>query len=106
MIVLNCGKPTFISLPFSPPICRSKSAKFELCTTSPSMIIFMQTALPYLFLFLFFFTKSGGRNNAKNASQYTFKNNTTQYAKKNKKKRKDNVWTFTTIFAVRHPSSS
>ena len=51
------------------------------------------------------FSKSGGRNNAKYAFQYTFKNKTTQYAKKKKPKRKNNVWTFTTIFEVGHPSS-
>ena len=56
MIVLHCGKPTFISLPVSPPIYRSKSAKFQLCTTARSIIIFMRTALPYLnFDFVFFY---------------------------------------------------
>ena len=55
MIVLLCGKPTFISLPVSPPIYRSKSAKFQLCTTAWSIIIFMPTARPYLcFVFVFF----------------------------------------------------
>ena len=34
MIVLYCGKPRFISLPVSPPIYGSKSAKFQLCTTA------------------------------------------------------------------------
>ena len=55
MIVLPCGKHTFVSLPVSPPIYRSKSAKFQLSTTARSIIIFMRTALPYLwsvFLFL------------------------------------------------------
>ena len=42
------------------------------------MIIFTRTVL----LCLYFFSKSGGRNNAKNAFQYTFKNETTQYPKK------------------------
>ena len=58
MIVLPCGKHTFVSLPVSPPIYRSKSAKFQLCTTARSIIIFMRTALPYLcfvFAFCFFF---------------------------------------------------
>ena len=105
MIVLHCRKPTFISLPVSPPMYGSKSAKFQLCTTAGSIIIFMRTWLPYLcFVFVcFFFSKSGGQNNAKYAFQNTFKNNTTQYAKKKKKKRKNNVWTFTTIFAVGQP---
>ena len=31
---------------------------------------------------LFFFSKSGGRNNAKYSFQYSFKNNTTQYARR------------------------
>ena len=30
MIVLHCRKPRFLSLPVSPPIYRSKSAKFQL----------------------------------------------------------------------------
>ena len=49
MIVLHCGKSTFSSLPVSPPIYRSKSGKFQLCTTAQSIIIliFMRTALPY-----------------------------------------------------------
>ena len=54
MIVLHCGKTTFISLPVSPPIYRSKSAKFQLCITARSIIIFMRTARPYLcFVFVF-----------------------------------------------------
>ena len=58
MIVLHCGKPTFISLPVSPPIYRSKSGKFQLCTTARSIIIFMRTALPYLnFDFVFFYIR-------------------------------------------------
>ena len=51
MIVLQCGKAT---VPL--PIYRSKSAKFQLCTTARSIIIFMRTALPYLcFVFVFAF---------------------------------------------------
>ena len=47
----------------------------------------MRTALPHLcFVFVSVFSKSGGRNNAKYALQYTFNNNTTQYAKKEEKK--------------------
>ena len=89
MIVLQCGKAT---VPLS--IYRSKSAKFQLCTTARSIIIFMRTALPYLcfvfvFAFCFFFSNSGGRNKAKYSFQYTFKNNTTQYAKKRLRKKKE-----------------
>ena len=106
MIVLHCGKPRFLSLPVSPPIYRSTSAKLQFSITARSIIIFRRTALPYLF-FVFAFSKSGSRNNAKSASQYTVNNNTTQYAKKKEKNlRKNNVWTYTTIFAVGHPSSS
>ena len=47
----------------------------------------MPTALPDLcFVFVFFFSKSGGQNNPKYAFQYTFNNNTTQYTKKEGKK--------------------
>ena len=54
MIVLHCGKPKFLSLPISPLIYRSKSAKFQLRTTA-RIIIFMRTALPYLcFVFVYF----------------------------------------------------
>ena len=105
MIVFHCGKPKFISLPVSPPIYRSKSAKFRLCTTVRSITIFSRTALPHL-CFVLFVSKFGGRNNVKYAFQDTFNNNTTQNAKNKKKKRKNNVWTFTTMFAVGHPSSS
>ena len=51
MIVLHCGKPRFLSLPVSSPIYWSKSAKFQLCITARSIIIFRRTALPFcLFL--------------------------------------------------------
>ena len=106
MIVLHCGKLTFISLPVSPPIYRSKSAKFQLCITARRIIIFRRTAPGHICSLFLSFSKCGRRNNAKSAFQYTVNNNTTQYAKKKKKKRKNNVWTFTTIFAVGHPSSS
>ena len=48
MIFLHHGKPNFISLAVSPPIYRSKSAKFHLCTTARGKIIFMRTSLPNL----------------------------------------------------------
>ena len=57
-------------------------------------------------ILFFFFSKSGGRNNGKYAFQYTFKNNTTRYAKKRKKKRKTKECTFTMVFAMGAPSSS
>ena len=40
MIVLHCRKPRFLSLAVSPPIYRSKSAKFQLCITARRIIIF------------------------------------------------------------------
>ena len=58
MIVLHCGKPRFLSLPVALPICRSKSAKFQLCITARSIIIFRRTALPYLFFVFVFFSVS------------------------------------------------
>ena len=85
-------KTHIYSLPVFPPIYRSKSAKFQPCTTARSIVIFMRTALPYLcFVFVCFFSKSGGRNNAKYAFQYTFKNNTTQYAEKKKKRKQQRM---------------
>ena len=62
-------KLKFISLPVKFPAARSK---FQFCTTARSCV--------------FFFSKSSGRNNAKHAFQYTFKNNTTQYAKQEEEK--------------------
>ena len=44
MIVLHCRKPRFLSLPVSPPIYRSKSAKFQLCIMARIVIIFGRTA--------------------------------------------------------------
>ena len=64
--VLHRGKPNFFSLPASPP-------KYMSCTGE----------------FVFFFLKSGGRNDAKYAFQSPFKNNTTQFAKRKKKKKKE-----------------
>ena len=100
--VIHRGKPKFISLPVKFPADRSK---FQFCTTttrSKLIRIFTRTVLPCLC----FLSKSSGRNNAKYAFQYTFKNNTTQYVKMKTKERKNKVGTFTTIFAVGYPSSS
>ena len=77
MIVLHCRKHRFLSLPVSQQIYRSKSAKFQLCITARRIIIFKRTAPGHIrFLFLSF-SKSGQRNNAKSAFQYTVSNNTT-----------------------------
>ena len=99
--VIHRGKNKFISFPVKFHADRSK---YQFCTTttrSKLIIIFTRTAV-----FVFFFSKSSGRNNAKYAFQYTFKYNTTQYTKKKKKKRRNRVKTFTTIFAVGYLSSS
>ena len=81
-------------------------SRFQLCIMDRRIIIFRQTAPGHICSLFLSFSKSGRRNNAKSAFQYTVNNNTTQYAKKKKKKRKNNVWTFKTIFSVGHPSSS
>ena len=99
--VIHCGKNKFISLPVKFHADRSK---FQFCTTitrSKLIINFTRTVLTSL---CFFFSKSSCRNNAKYAFQYTFKDKTTKYAKRKKKKRKNTVRTFTTIFAVGYPS--
>ena len=76
-------------------VCRLHSTTAR----SKVIIIFKLTVLPRLCQF---FPKSSGLNNA---FLYTFKSNITQYAKEKKKKRKNKVGTFTTIFAVGYPSN-
>ena len=65
----------------SPPIDQN----FSSVLRRSIIIIFERTVPP---CFWFYFSKSSGRNNAKYAFQYTFKNNTTRYAK-NKKEKKE-----------------
>ena len=77
MIVLHCRKPRFLSFPVSPQIYRSKSAKFQLCITARRIIIFWRTAPGHICSLFLSFSKSGRRNNAKSAFQYTVNNNTT-----------------------------
>ena len=55
MIVLHCRKPRFLSFPVSPPIYRSKSAKFQLCITARRIIIFGQTAPGHICSLFFLF---------------------------------------------------
>ena len=75
MIVLYCRKPKFLSLPVSPPIYRSKSV--SALYYGPKNNNFQANCTgPYLF-FVYSFSKSGRRNNAKSAFQYTVNNNTT-----------------------------
>ena len=71
-------------IPFPFPFKRPRRL---LCTTARSIINFMRTALSCL---CFFFCKSGGRNNAKYAFQYTFKHclKMTPHNMKKKKKKK------------------
>ena len=83
--VIHRGKPKFISLPVKFPADRSK---FQFCTTttrSKLIRIFTRTVLPCLC----FLSKSSGRNNAKYAFQYSFKDNTAQYAKKEEEEKKE-----------------
>ena len=58
-------------------ICRSKSAKFQLCITARTIIIFRRTAPGQICSLFLSFSNSGRRNNAKSAFQYTVNNNTT-----------------------------
>ena len=85
MIVLHCRKPRFLSLPVSPPIYRSKSV--SALYYGPKNNNFQANCTRPCICSLFLsFSKSGRRNNAKSAFQYTVNNNTTQYEKKKKKK--------------------
>ena len=68
IMIVHCWKPIPVD------IYRSKSAKFQLCVTARTIIIFRQTDICSLLLS---FSKSGRRNNAKSAFQYTVNNNTT-----------------------------
>ena len=77
MIVLHCRKPRFLSLLVSSPIYRSKSAKIQLCITARRITIFRRTARGHICSLFLSFSKSGSRNNAKSAFQYTVNNNTT-----------------------------
>ena len=68
IMIFHCWKP------IPADIYRSKSAKFQLCVTARTIIIFRRTDICSLFLS---FSKSGRRNNAKSAFQYTVNNTTT-----------------------------
>ena len=68
IMIVHCRKP------IPADIFTSKSAKFQLCITARTIIIFRRTDICSLFLS---FSKSGRRNNAKSAFQYTVNNNTT-----------------------------
>ena len=65
MIVLHCRKPRFLSLPVSPQIYRSKSAKFQLRITARIIVIFRRTAPAHICSLFLSFSKCGRRNNAK-----------------------------------------
>ena len=67
IMIVHCRKP------IPTDICTSKSAKFQLWFTAQT-IIFRRTDICSLFLS---FIKSGRRNNAKSAFQYTVNNKTT-----------------------------
>ena len=68
IMIVHCRKP------MPADICTSKSAKFQLCITARTIIIFRRTDICSLFLS---FSKSGRRNNVKSAFQYTVNNSTT-----------------------------
>ena len=68
IMIVHCRKP------MPGDIRTSKSAKFQLCITARTIIIFRRTDICSLFLS---FSKSGRRNNAKSAFQCTVNNNTT-----------------------------
>ena len=88
IMIVHCRKPIPADI-----ICRSKSEKFQLCITDRTIIIFQRTTPGQICSLFLSFSKSGRRNNAKSAFQYTVNNNTTYYAKKKKKKKtKNNVW--------------
>ena len=71
IMIVHCRKP------IPADICRSKSAKFQLCITARRIIIFRRTAPGHICSLFLSFSKSGRRNNAKSAFQYTVNNNTT-----------------------------
>ena len=71
IMIVHCRKP------IPADICRSKSAKFQLCITARTIIIFRRTAPGQICSWFLSFSKSGRRNNAKSAFQYTVNNSTT-----------------------------
>ena len=71
IMIVHCRKP------IPADICRSKSAKFQLCITARTIIIFRRTAPGQICSLFLSFSNSGRRNNAKSAYQYTVNNNTT-----------------------------
>ena len=71
IMIVHCRKP------IPADICRSKSAKFQLCITARRIIIFRRTAPGHICSLFLSFSKSGRRNNAKSAFQYTVNNKTT-----------------------------
>ena len=71
IMIVHCRKP------MPADICTSKSAKFQLCITARTIIIFRRTAPGHICSLFLSFSKSGRRNNAKSAFQYTVNNSTT-----------------------------
>ena len=59
IMIVHCRKP------IPADICRSKSAKFQLCITARTIIIFRRTAPGQICSLFLSFSKSGRRNNAK-----------------------------------------
>ena len=71
IMIVHCRKP------IPADTYRSKSAKFQHCITARRIIIFRRTAPGHICSLFLSFSKSGRRNNAKSAFQYTVNNNTT-----------------------------
>ena len=71
IMIVHCRKP------IPADICRSKSAEFQLCITARTIIIFRRTGPDQICSLFWSFSKSGRRNNATSAFQYTVNNNTT-----------------------------
>ena len=71
IMIVHCRKP------IPADICRSNSAKFQLCITARTITIFRRTAPGQICSLFLSFSKSWRRNNAKSAFQYTVNNNTT-----------------------------
>ena len=71
IMIVHCPKP------IPADICRSKSAKFQLCIMARTTIIFKRTAPDQICSLFWCFSISGRQNNATPDFQYTVNNNTT-----------------------------
>ena len=74
MIVLHCRKPRFLTLPVSSPVCKVSALCYGPKNNENNNFQALHCHICSLFSS---FSKSGRRNNAKTAFQYTVNNNTT-----------------------------